>query len=80
MPLAPPRAVVPQENPLRKASQGYRVLPSFLWTPGSNRLALQPQSGEHLNRAFKGRVPHRLEADINALPLQHLSVVISSHG
>ena len=45
-------------------------------------MALQRQSVEHLNRAFKGRVPHRLDTDLgrhHQLPLWHLSLVISIH-
>ena len=84
MPLAVPRAVVPTRKPVAQSFARLQgAFRPFLWTPGSNRLAMQPQSGEHLNRAFKGRVPHRLEADLGdiiALPLQHLSLVISSHG
>ena len=65
MPLAPPRTVVRTRKPVAQSFARLQdAFRSFLWTPGSNRLALRPQSGEHLNRAFKGRVSHRLEADL----------------
>ena len=65
MPLALPRTVVPTRKPVAQSFARLQgAFRSFLWTPRSNRLALRSQSGEHLNRAFKGRVTHRLEADL----------------